>query len=922
MRKSSLLLIVLLLLVIPANAIKVSKVSCEYQEEALALTTFQPRFGWQLSAAEPNVLQSAYEIEVITTYTQTAVWQSGKVNSDASQHVTYSGLPLSPATAYSWRVRVWDAAGKVSAWSRTARFRTAPDLKQLGEQSWIGAIRSDSAGIPAGKRFYSREMRTPEYRAVWAGIDSLSRKSIQLRKSFVTTKKVVEAITHISGLGHYELTVNGVKVGDSEFAPLWSDYVKTVYYNSYDISALLKKGENVFGVLLGNGFYNVQGGRYTKLKVSFGAPTLWMVTELRYDDGSVELIRTDESWKYDLSPIVFNDTYGGEDYDARLEQKGWDKPGFTAANWKPVVLQDAPAGELTPQQSDPVKIMSRYQPVSRKLFIQQELDSASKKTKRRLDASAMVFDMGQNLSGFPEIKVRGRKGDEIIIFVSEALTPEGACDQRQTGRPHYYRYVLKGEGEESWRPRFSYYGFRYIQVEGAVQKGDPNPRKLPVLTGLQSCFVHNSVTKLSTFETSSDLFNKTHRLIEMAVKSNMQAVFTDCPHREKLGWLEQVHLNGPGLLYNYDLTRFGPKIMRDMADAQQPNGMVPTTAPLYNIFGTANGGFDEFGDSPEWGSTFIIFPHMYEEFYGDSTLLFDYYPHMRRYMEYLISRAEDHELSFGLGDWYDYGDFRAGYSRNTPVPYVATAYYYYDLKLMAALAVRVGNKLDAKLFGELATAVRERFNERWFDAATASYATGSQTALALAVYLDIVEPQYRKPVLDRLVQAIQEKGNRLTTGDVGNRYLFQVLATNGLNELMYDMHHHYEAPGYGFQLQFGATTLTEQWDPRMGSSWNHFMMGQIDEWFFASLAGIRPEQGYKHIIIEPRIVGELSHVKASTGTIYGEVSVHWKRSGKQVDLTVILPVNTRATVRLPGLSDQLVGSGTHSFTTTLPDSIN
>jgi hypothetical protein len=308
---------------------------------------------------------------------------------------------------------------------------------------------------------------------------------------------------------------------------------------------------------------------------------------------------------------------------------------------------------------------------------------------------------------------------------------------------------------------------------------------------------------------------------------------------------------------------------------------------------------------------------MYYDFYGDASLITNYYQNMRRYVDYLTSRANNHILSFGLGDWYDYGNFRAGFSRNTPVPLVATAYYYYDLTLLTKAAKMVGNSYDEQLYGQLANEVKEAFNAKFFNAATKQYGTGSQTAYSLAVYLNIVEPQYKTEVLANLVKDIKAHGNRLTTGDVGNRYLFQTLAQNGLNELMYTMHNHDEAPGYGFQLKFGATTLTEQWDPRMGSSWNHFMMGQIDEWFFGSLAGIQSnstQPGFQNVVIRPEVVGDLKFVKASYETLYGKVSVEWEREGTSFKLQVNIPVNCTADVYLPGETEaKTVKSGKYLF---------
>lgn len=770
---------------------------------------------------------------------------------------------------------------------------------------WIGAIRSDSAHIPAGKRFPSGEMGKPEYKAIWKNINPVSQKSISLRKAFSAKKDIKEAVVSICGLGHYELTINGKKVGDGEFAPYWSDYDKTIYYNTFDITSYLKKGENVFGVLLGNGFFNAQGGRYSKLKVSFGAPTLLFRTIILYADNSTEEIVSDKSWKYAFSPITFNDIYGGEDYDARLEQKGWDKPGFNDTAWKPVVIQEPQKGKLTPQKGAPIRIMEQLPYKSVKKLSKAECDSSSFRSKRKVDQSAMVFDMDQNMAGYPQITVNGKKGDSITIFVGETVFPEGVVDQHQTGRPHCYTYVLKGTGDETWHPRFSYYGFRYIQVEGAVLKGDKNPRKLPILKDIKSCFVYNSAPQISSFECSNELFNKTHILIQKAVQSNMQGVFTDCPQREKLGWIEQLHLNGPVLMYNYDLKDFLPKIMQDLVDAQQPDGSVSSIAPMYNIFGSSKG-FDDFGVSPEWGSSIVFLPWQYYEFYGDSSLIVNNYQSIRRWVDYMSSRANDHVLSFGLGDWYDYGNYKAGFAHNTPVPYVATAYYFYALKYLVKSAEMVGNKYDAAHYSVLAEEVRKVLNTKFFNATTKQYSTGSQTANALAIYMDIVEPANRQAVLNNLVKDIKAHGNRLTTGDIGNRYLFQTLATNGLNELMYKMFNHEEAPGYGFQLKYGATTLTEQWDPRQGASWNHFMLGQIDEWFFASLAGIQidPKQpGMKHLIIKPEPVGDLKFVKASTKSVYGRISVEWKLEGKQFNLHLTIPKNTTAEVYLPGKTE-------------------
>lgn len=918
--KKILYLMIMIAASLPCFGMEVTRMTVEMADNPIAVDTETPRFGWQLAGGN-GAMQSAYEIEVFTPdgKKERKVWNSGKVVSGKSQLVSYAGPELTPMQRYFWRVRVWDENGKASGWSKTAEFRIAPD-KEFLDGKWIGAISYEQARLPEGRNYTYDKWKIPEVKEAWERVDSMASRSIILRDEFDLPKKIADATVYVCGLGHYELSVNGTKVGDGEFTPLWSDYDKTVYFNTYDVTNLVRKGENAIGVLLGNGFYNVvRGSRYSKLQIGFGPETLWLKMLVRYTDGSTEVISTDDTWKYDLSPITFHSMYGGEDYDARLEQPGWNLPGFDDSKWKPVVEQRAPKGQLTPQMAPAVRIMEHFPVVSRHKLTPDEVEKACKSTKRTVDPSAILLDMGQNLAGFPEITLKGKAGQKVTMIVSESLTDENAANQRQTGRQHYYTYTLRSDRPETWHPRFSYYGFRYIQVEGAVFPGEPNPQGLPVIEDIKSCFVYNSADEESIFECSSEVLTAAHKLIRNAVRSNMQAVFTDCPHREKLGWLEQVHLNGPGLLYNLDLTSYLPKVLRDIADSQRADGMVPTVAPQYVIF--EGPGMDDFAESPEWGATLIISPWMYYETYGDDSLIREYYPNMRAYVDYLGTRAEDNLIDFGLGDWYDYGDFRAGFSRNTPVGLVASAHYYQDLLYLIRSAKLLGKTEDVKRYSAIAGKVLESFNRKYFDASTCDYGTGSQTSNALPLYLDMVPAGKRGCVLDNLLGDIREHGCRLTTGDVGNRYLFRTLADNGLDSVMYRMHNHYEAPGYGFQLQFGATTLTEQWDPRQGSSWNHFMMGQIDEWLFRSLAGIKIDEsrpGMQHLIIQPSVVGDLKSVKGRTATLYGDVDVDWKRDGDDFTLDIVIPANCSADVYLPGETQpKAVKSGKYSFSSKL-----
>lgn len=519
-----------------ADAMEVTRMTAEMTESPLALEVAAPRFGWQLSGHD-GAMQSAYQIEVFTTSgkKENMVWNSGKVTSDKSQLVPYGGPTLSPMSRYLWRVKVWDEKGGASDWSHTSEFRLAPDASFLSGD-WIGAVSYDKAALPDGRNYTYDKWKLPEVKEKWEKVDSMANRSILLRKEVDLRHKVADATVYVCGLGHYELSINGRKVGDGEFTPLWSDYDKTVYYNTYDVTDFLRKGENVIGVLLGNGFYNVvRGSRYSKLQIGFGPETLWLKMVVRFTDGRTETVATDGSWKYALSPITFHSIYGGEDYDARLEQDGWNSPGFNDRGWKNVVVQRAPKGRLTSQLAPPVKIMERFGVKSATKLTPEQIENSHKTTKRTVDPSALLLDMGQNLAGFPEITVKGKRGQTVTMVVGESLTADSAANQRQTGRQHIYTYTLRGDGPETWHPRFSYYGFRYIQLEGAVLPGQRNPDGLPVVEDIKSCFIYNSAPEHSTFECSSPVLTAAHRLIRNAERSNMQSVFTDCPHREKIG---------------------------------------------------------------------------------------------------------------------------------------------------------------------------------------------------------------------------------------------------------------------------------------------------------------------------------------------------------------------------------------------------
>ena len=761
---------------------------------------------------------------------------------------------------------------------------------------WIGAITDENAHIPSNRDYIGTGTLNEKGKPDWKATAPLSRQSIWLKKEVKLGKGIKKATIQIAGLGFYELMVNNQKVSDAIFAPLWSDYDKTVFYNTYDVTSLIASGKNQLRVLLGNGFYNEQGGRYCKMKISYGPVTLRFVMNVEYENGKTATVVSDGSWQYAPSSITFNSIYGGEDEDARIVVSGW----------KPAVIQRGPKGVLREQIAQPVKLMETFPVKSRHNLTAQEIKKAST-AKHEIPTGTFVLDMGQNLAGFPEITVSGKAGQQVRLYMSETLTPEGACNQKQTGSPYYLTYTLSGKGKknaqgiktETWHPHFTYYGYRYIQVEGAVMKGDENPEGKPVLEDIKSCFVYNSAPKIGSFECSNPMFNRAYQIIDRAVRSNWQGVWTDCPHREKLGWLEQDWLNGEGLVYNYDCRSMMEQTMQNIADAQHENGAVPTTAPEYIYF--KGKWLDPFAESPEWGGALVALPFLYLEHYGDDSLVKQYAPQMIKYVDYLHSKDSCFILKQGLGDWYDYGKGRSGFSQNTPMPLVATAHYYQWVRLAQRAAAISGRTADANRLAILGVDILQAFQKEFFHVekttdgkvektekekvVKAYYGTGSQCSDAIAISMDIVPSQYKTLVVQHLVADIHAHGDRLTTGDVGNRYLFKALLANGYADLWYKMLAHADVPGYGFQIKKGMTTLTEQWNPEMGASMNHFMMAHINNHFLPNIVGIQLHEG--KLTIAPQPMGDLTWAKGSTRLANGkEVKVAWQRDGTQLKVEV------------------------------------
>lgn len=854
----------------------------------LGVDNSNPRFSWKIQSSERNTAQLAYRILVADDAIKLKdnlgnIWDSEKVSSSASIQVEFSGKKLESAKRYFWKVMIWDNKGRSSSWSTPAFFQ----MGLLKPADWMNAKWIAYEKLPDSLVYSLVTDRKP---------DKISGSNVLplLRKEFDVRKKVKKASAFISGLGHFEMSLNGKKVGDHFLDPGWTKYDQEALYVSFDITDYLKQGQNTVGVMLGNGFYYVPPvkGRFRKLKSSFGYPKMISRILIEYIDGTKDNILSDGSWKTSRSPVVFSSIYGGEDYDARLEQKGWNNPGFNDNSWKPALELTGPPSLLS-QTAEPLRVFENFEPVKEKM----------------LGNGNVVYDLGQNASGIIELRVRGNKGDTVRIAPAELLKEDGSITQKATGGPFYFTYILKGDGLETWRPRFTYYGFRYLELSVRTQSA-ANVKANTQIVSIKGLHTRNAATRVGSFISSNELFNKTDKLIDWAIKSNIASVFTDCPHREKLGWLEEVHLMGPSMRYNYDLATLGRKVVQDMKASQLDNGLVPEIAPEYVQFEWGDG---MFRDSPEWGSNCIIMPWYMYQWYGDRQSLISSYPMMKRYISYLRTKAKNHILSQGLGDWYDLGPKPPGVSQLTPMGVTGTAIYYYDLIIMDSLATMMGKTAEAMEYRKLAAEVRKAFNRTFFDKESKQYATGSQTANAMAVYMNLVEPEFKTDVVNNIVKDIRSRGNSLTAGDIGHRYLLRVLENEGRSDVIYDMNSRTDVPGYGYQIAKGATALTESWAALPSVSNNHLMLGHLMEWFYSGLGGIRPSKGslaFERIDIKPDLAGDVNFVKASYESPYGLIKSEWKKTESQFSLMVNIPANATATIFIPSApADKITENG-------------
>jgi alpha-L-rhamnosidase len=847
-------------------AITIESTSCEGEEHPLGLETTSPSFSWILFSREPGQHQSAYQLHISVDEQkllngQSLIYNSGKTISDQSIFVSAKNFKPDSKQRYFWRVRVWDKDGAVSEWSEPAWFEMGVLDKADWQAQWISAPTLFDWRAVDGRRKEIAKEASPE----------LPEPAPIFRKEFSLQKKITSARAYISGLGYYELLLNGKKVGERLLDPAFTRYDKRALYVVYDVTQNLCQGDNALGVMLGNGWYDMSSrGVWGYDHAPWRAdPTFILQLEAKFDDGSVERIVSDEAWKCAPGPIVFTELRQGEWYDARQEQPGWASPKFDDTGWHSVRSARGPEGRLAATSMPPTKERRAFKP----------------KSIKAKNSGVYVVDFGQNMAGFVRLHVSGKEGTEIELKYGEELNEKGLVDQSEIGKfvantPFQTdKYILKGEGVETWQPRFVYHGFQYVEVHGFP--GTPNVENLTAVA------VNTSFQPAGEFSCSNELFNSIQHSTLWSYMNNYVGYPTDCPQREKNGWTGDAQLAAEAGLFNFDSRTSYIKWMQDIADEQQPSGEFAAIIP------TAGWGY-YWGNGPAWDCAFLLIPWYIYLYTGDDSIIKENYEPMKRYVDFLTrEKSKDGIVSWGLGDW-------CPAKTKTPSEITSTAYYFVDAQLMQRFAQVVGNSNDAKKYADLATSIRSAFIAKFVDSITGAVGNDSQTALGCALYQGLAPDALVEIIVEKLAEDVKENGNKLDYGILGSKYVPNALADFGYRNLVYAMINHTDFPGYGHWIEQGATTLWENWEG--GGSLNHVMFGDVSAWFYKHLGGIQPDPnfpGFKHFFVRPFFPADLQWAKASYKSMYGLIKSEWTRTGDKVQLNINVPVNTTATVELP-----------------------
>lgn len=860
----------------------VAALHCEMLAKPIGLETQHPRLGWALSAPERGQYQTAYHVLVASTPELLAqdsgdLWDTGKVRAGASAHVRYEGKPLASGQRAYWKVRVWDQEGRPSAWAAPSHWEMGKLHPNDWQGRWIG-MPPQPEGTPPSLDDLPPYTEPATAESVKRMLEPAPQNGApQLRKQFTLAgKPYLHARAYVCGIGYHEIYFNGQRIADLDgprlLEPGQTDYEQRALYSVYDVLPFLPEGrELAVAIVLGNGFFNQ---RAIWGDLGYGKPRCLAQIEIEYADGTREILVTDATWKAQRGPILMNNVYAGEHYDARLETSGWERPGFDDSGWFNAQVLDAPGPRLEAQLMPPIRRIAERAPVS----------------VTETEPGVWTFDFGQNLSGWCRVEARGPAGTVVTLRYAEALGPDGRINTASTGAFATFTeqvdtYVCKGIGiPEFWEPRFTYHGFRYVEVKGLTRPATPE-----ILT---AAVVHTENPRNGSFLCSDPVLNKLHETALWTMSTNLHGLPTDCPAREKCGWLGDAHAVVDMCLYNFYLPHFWRKYLRDIETSRR-GGMPNMIAPGKRLCGAA---------TPDWATAQIQIPWALYVYMGDEDALREHYDGMRALVEQWMLQAKDGILEAGLGDWCPPGSVEPVH---TPVPLTSTAYLFLDATIMAEAASALGKVDDADRYRGLARRTREAFQAKFYDTAKKSF--GSQTADAIALYLGLCPEEDRAAVAGALARDVAEKGHH-TTGITGSKHLYGMLAQHGHGAAAMKLLHNTAYPSFGHLFSLGATTfwecwgeeeLDEKWGPR---SLNHPMQGAFDWWFFRDVVGIRPDPaapGFQRTIFAPQVLPGLTWATADVGTLYGNVHADWKIADGALHYTIAVPVNTSGRVRLP-----------------------
>ena len=862
-----------------AGGVTPTQLRCEYVANPMCIDAERPRLSWILFSEQRAQVQTAYQVLVGSSEEKLAagegdMWDSGKVESDRSIHIVYAGKPLESGTRVFWKVRAWDKNGKASDWSETATWRMGLLKPGDWKAKWIGSGKPGPA---------------------------------MLRKTFQLPTPVKHATVTASALGLYELRLNGKRVGDHVLAPEWTDYKKRVQYQAYDVTELLHPGENAFGAMLGDGWYAGRigishiVGPDGPLRGFYGDTSPWFLMQLEVEltDGTRQMVVSDKTWRVMTEgPIRSSCILDGEVYDARNEMPGWDRPAFDDSDWKDVEIKPHVSAKLVAQANEPIRIVEELRPIS------------VTETK----PNVFVFDLGQNMTGWCRLKTRGLPGTTVTLRHAEVLDADGNIytDNLRVpkgdgpgGARQVDTFILRGEGEEVLEPRFTYHGFRYVELTGLLRK--------PEFDSLVGCVIHSDAPRAGRFECSDPLLNKLMKNIIWTQWGNMHSVPTDCPQRdERLGWLGDAQIFSQTACLNMNMARFYTKVCQDICDAQADDGRFPDFAPHPFDPNT------RFSGAPGWADGGVIIPWRVYLNYGDKRVLERHFDSAKRWVEYVRTQSPDLIWAGKRGN--DYGDWLNGdtlilenwprQGAAVPRELMATAFFAHSADLVSKVASVLGRTDDAERYGKLSAQIKEAFN-RTFVKPDSTMEGDTQAGYALALHFDLLPEAVRKGAAKRMVERIQSRGGHLTTGIQSTGRLMLELTRNGFNDLAYELLNKRTVPSWMYMVEHGATTIWERWDgyvegrgyqdPGM-NSFNHWAFGSVGEWMFRVILGIHPDEdrpGYKHFIVRPRPGGGLTWAKGSYESMYGTIVSDWSIEQDLFTLKVGIPVNATATVYVP-----------------------